>query len=433
MSLACRRKSRYRFQPLNKDIAMNEHSKLSNRRRWAAAGVAAAVIATTAAMLGLSSHAEAPAAQAAAPAVPVSAAQVLQQDVTLWNEFSGRLEAVQRVDVQPRVSGAVQAVHFKEGALVRAGDLLFTVDPAPYVAEVDRAEAQVVAAKARMAYTQSESERATRLWDERAIAQKEYDERVNARREADANLRAAQAALQTAKLNLGYTQVKAPVSGRVGRIEVTVGNLVSSGAGAPVLTTLVSVDPMYASFDADEQIVAQALQGLQSASQGRSTRALIETIPVQMGVGTSGGTPYAGHLQLIDNQVDAKSGTVRVRAVFGNVDGTLMAGQFARIRMGQPQTTQAVLINERAVGTDQSKKFVLVIGADNKAEYREVQLGAPVDGLRVVTSGLKAGERIVVNGLQRVRPGVVVAPQDVPMDAKAELADGRGAAKQPTV
>lgn len=410
---------------------MNEHFKLSHRRGWAAVGVAAAVIATTAAMLGLqSSHAEAPAAQAAPAGVPVSAAQVLQQDVTLWNEFSGRLEAVQRVDVQPRVSGAVQSVHFKEGALVKAGDLLFTVDPAPYAAEVDRAEAQVVAAKARMAYTQSESERATRLWDERAIAQKEYDERVNARREAEANLRAAQAALQTARLNLGYTQVRAPVSGRVGRIEVTVGNLVSSGAGAPVLTTLVSVDPMYASFDADEQVVAQALQGL---SQGRGTRAVIESIPVQMGVGTSGGTPYAGHLQLIDNQVDARSGTVRVRAVFGNVDGTLMAGQFARIRMGQPQTTQAVLINERAVGTDQSKKFVLVIGEGNKAEYREVQLGAPVDGLRMVTSGLKAGERIVVNGLQRVRPGVVVAPQDVPMDAKAELAEGRSAAKQPTV
>lgn len=383
-------------------------------------------------MLGLqASHAEAPAQQAAAPAVPVSVAQVLQQDVTLWNEFSGRLEAVQRVDVRPRVSGAVQAVHFKEGALVKAGDLLFTVDPAPYTAEVDRAEAQVVAARARMAYTQSESERATRLWDERAIAQKEYDERVNAQREADANLRAAQAALQTARLNLGYTQVRAPVSGRVGRIEVTVGNLVSAGAGAPVLTTLVSVDPMYASFDVDEQVVASALQGLRATGEGRSTRALIESVPVQMGVGTGDGTPYAGHLQLIDNQVDAKSGTVRVRAVFGNADGTLMAGQFARIRMGQPQSTQAVLINERAVGTDQSKKFVLVIGDGNKAEYREVQLGAPVDGLRVVTSGLKAGERIVVNGLQRVRPGVVVAPQDVPMDAKAELADGRSAAKQP--
>ena len=410
---------------------MNDHSKFSTRGRWAAAGVAAAVIATTAAMLGLqTSHAEAPAPQAAAPAVPVSVAQVLQQDVTLWNEFSGRLEAVQRVDVRPRVSGAVQAVHFKEGALVKAGDLLFSVDPAPYAAEVDRAEAQVVAARARMAYTQSESERAARLWDERAIAQKEYDERVNAQREADANLRAAQAALQTAKLNLGYTQVKAPVSGRVGRIEVTVGNLVSAGAGAPVLTTLVSVDPMYASFDVDEQIVANALQGLQAAGEGRSTRALIETIPVQMGVGASGGTPFAGHLQLIDNQVDAKSGTVRVRAVFGNADGTLMAGQFARIRMGQPQSTQAMLINERAVGTDQSKKFVLVIGEGNKAEYREVQLGAPVAGLRVVTSGLKAGERIVVNGLQRVRPGAVVAPQEVPMDAKAELAEGRRAAKQ---
>jgi len=411
---------------------MNDNTQPSLRRRWwAAAGVAAAITATAGAVLGLQpSHAEAPAQHAAPPAVPVSVAQVLQQDVTLWNEFSGRLEAVQRVDVRPRVSGAVQAVHFKEGALVKTGDLLFTVDPAPYAAEVDRAEAQVVAARARMAYTQSESERATRLWDERAIAQKEYDERVNAQREADANLRAAQAALQTARLNLGYTQVKAPVSGRVGRIEITVGNLVSSGAGAPVLTTLVSVDPMYASFDVDEQIVANALQGLEDTRKGRSARAMIETIPVQMGVGVNGATPYAGHLQLIDNQVDAKSGTVRVRAVFGNADGILMAGQFARIRMGQPQSTQAVLINERAVGTDQSKKFVLVIGDGNKAEYREVQLGAPVDGLRVVTTGLKAGERIVVNGLQRVRPGVVVAPQDVPMDAKAELADSRPA-KQP--
>lgn len=402
---------------------MNDHSKISARRRWwAAAGIAAAVTATAGAVFGLqTSHAEAPAPHAAAPAVPVSVAQVQQQDVTLWDEFSGRLEAVQRVDVRPRVSGAVQAVHFKEGALVKPGDLLFTVDPAPYAAEADRAEAQVVAAKARMAYTQSESERATRLWEERAIAQKEFDERVNAQREADANLRAAQAALQAARLNLGYTQVRAPVAGKVGRVDVTVGNLVSAGAGAPVLTTLVSVNPMYASFDADEQIVAKALQSLR---EGKSARALIESIPVQMGVGTSGATPYTGHLQLIDNQVDAKSGTVRVRAVFDNADGALMAGQFARIRMGQPNSQQALLINERAVGTDQSKKFVMVIGEGNKAEYREVQLGAPVNGLRVVTGGLKAGERIVVNGLQRVRPGVEVAPQDVPMSAKTELAGG---------
>ncbi|MPN29728.1 Efflux pump periplasmic linker BepF [bioreactor metagenome] len=192
---------------------------------------------------------------------------------------------------------------------------------------------------------------------------------------------------------------------------------------------------MYASFDADEQIVTNALQGLKEAG-GKSARAFIESIPVQMGVGTSGDTPYKGHLQLIDNQVDAKSGTVRVRAVFDNVDGTLMAGQFARIRMGQPHSQEALLINERAVGTDQSKKFVLVVGEGNKAEYREVQLGAPVDGMRMVTSGLKAGERIVVNGLQRVRPGVVVAPQEVPMTAKSEMteenAQARAAVKKPT-
>jgi multidrug efflux system membrane fusion protein len=358
---------------------------------------------------------------------------VVQQDVALWDEFSGRLEAVQRVDIRPRVAGAVQAVHFREGALVKQGDLLVTVDPAPYVAEVDRAEAQVVAAQARLSYTRSEMERAARLLQESAIAQREHDERVNAQREADANLRAAQAALQTAKLNLGYTQVRAPVAGRVGRIEVTVGNLVSAGASAPVLTTLVSVSPIYASFDTDEQVVARAIDGLDGGKGTQGGRARIESIPVQMGTGTAGSTPFSGHLQLIDNQVDARSGTVRVRAVFDNADGSLMPGQFARIRMGQAQSTSAVLINERAVGTDQNKKFVMVVGEGDKAEYREVQLGAPVDGLRVVTSGLKAGERIVVNGLQRVRPGAVIAPQEVPMAAKAELAGDSvpAAAKQP--
>jgi len=405
----------------------------SARRWWTAAGAAVALAAAGGAVFGLgTSHAEAPQAAAAPPAVPVSVAAVVQQEVSLWDEFSGRLQAVQRVDVRPRVAGALQAVHFREGALVRQGDLLFTVDPAPFAAEVDRAAAQVAAAQARVSYTRSEMERATRLWEERAIAQREHDERMNAQREADANLHAAQAALQAARLNLGYTQVRAPVSGRVGRIEVTQGNLVAAGAGAPVLTTLVSVSPIYASFDTDEQIVARALDGLRG---GQGARAQIERIPVQMGTGTAGGTPHAGHLQLIDNQVDARSGTVRVRAVFDNADGALMPGQFARIRMGQARSAQAVLINERAVGTDQSKKFVMVVGEGNKAEYREVQLGAPVDGLRVVTSGLKAGERIVVNGLQRVRPGAAIAPQEVPMAAKAEQGgDARqahAAAKQP--
>lgn len=404
----------------------------SSRRWWTAVGAATVVVVAGGAALGLqTSHAEAP-VHAAPSAIPVSVAAVVQQDVALWDEFSGRLEAVQRVDVRPRVAGAVQSVHFREGALIKQGDLLFTLDPAPYTAEVDRAQAQVVAAQARLSYTRSEMERATRLLQESAIAQREHDERVNAQREADANLRAAQAALQTAKLNLSYTQVRAPVAGRVGRIEVTMGNLVASGASAPVLTTLVSVSPIYASFDTDEQIVVRALDSLEGGKGGRTR---IDRIPVQMGTGTAGRTPHAGHLQLIDNQVDARSGTVRVRAVFDNADGALMPGQFARIRMGQAQSTSAVLINERAVGTDQNKKFVMVVGEGNKAEYREVQLGAPVDGLRVVTSGLKSGERIVVNGLQRVRPGAVIAPQDVPMAAKTELAgegkQARGAVAQP--
>lgn len=420
---------------------MDHNTLLSSPRRrwWAAAGALAAAAAVAGgASLGLrDSHAESAPAGGAPAGVPVSVAAVLQKDIALWDEFSGRLEAVQRVDVRPRVAGALLAVHFREGALVRQGDLLFTVDPAPYAAEVDRAEAQVAAAQARLSYTRSELERSTRLLRESAIAQREHDERQNAHREADANLRAAQAALQTARLNLSYTQVRAPVAGRVGRIEVTVGNLVAAGAGAPVLTSLVSVSPIYASFDTDEQIVVKALQDLQSGSKGQSARQLIERIPVQMGTGTSGGTPYNGHLQLIDNQVDARSGTVRVRAVFDNADGSLIPGQFARIRMGQARNTQAVLINERAVGTDQSKKFVMVVAEGNKAEYREVTLGAPVDGLRVVTSGLKAGETIVVNGLQRVRPGAVLAPQAVPMAAKAEVPGERkqaqGASKSPAV
>ena len=246
---------------------------------------------------------------------------------------------------------------------------------------------------------------------------------MNALRESEANLRAAQAALQSARLNLGYTQVRAPVAGRVGKSEVTVGNLVAAGPGAPVLTTLVSVNPIYASFDADEQVVARALKDA-STSPGKR----LQSIPVEMSTSVDS-TSLRGHLQLVDNQVNAKSGTVRVRAVFDNKDGTLMPGQFARLRMGQSATTAALLINERAVGTDQSKKFVMVVGPDNKAVYREVSLGSTANGLRIVTSGLSAGERIVVNGLQRIRPGALIDPQPALMEAGHEPAQPKVLAK----
>jgi multidrug efflux system membrane fusion protein len=384
-------------------------ARTASRNRLLIVMVAVAALATIAGgVAGLKSLNAQPAAAAAPPpATPVSVATVAESDVAIWDEFSGRLEAIERVDIRSRVAGALQSAHFREGAMVKQGDLLITIDPAPYAAEVDRAEAQVVAAQARVTYTKSEQERARRLWEDSAIAQRELDERVNAQREAQANLRGAQAALQSARLNLGYTRVRAPVAGRVGRLEVTVGNLVASGPGAAVLTTLVSVSPIYASFEADEQIVSRAL------------RSELSRIPVQMGTAATADTPYKGQLQLVDNQVDAKSGTVRLRAVFDNKDGTLLPGQFARLRMGHAKSSAALLISERAIGTDQSKKFVMVVGEDNKAQYREVTLGASANGLRIVTAGLQPGERIVVNGLQRVRPGSLVAPQQVEMLAKS--------------
>jgi multidrug efflux system membrane fusion protein len=297
---------------------------------------------------------------------------------------------------------------------VKRGDLLVMIDPAPYAAEVERAQAQVVAAQARLSYAKIERERAQQLWEERFIARTRVDERLNAEQEAEANLRAAQAALQSARLNLGYTGVRAPVSGRVGKLEITVGNLVAAGPGAPVLTTLVSVDPIYASFEADELVVARALKDL--------PRGRLREVPVEMETVTNGGAQFRGHLQLVDNQVDTRSGTVRVRAVFDNKDGGLIPGQFVKVRMGRARTEQAVLVSERAIGTDQSKRFVLVVGPDDRALYREITLGGTANGQRIVSSGLQPGERIVVNGLQRVRPGALIAPQP------AETAAARPAA-----
>jgi multidrug efflux system membrane fusion protein len=378
--------------------------------------IVAATIAAVAVLSGSAFYLRSSSAQpkAAAPqpqAMPVPVAVIEEHEVITWDEFSGRLEAVERVDVRSRVAGQVKSVHFTEGALVKREDLLVTIDPEPYAAEVDRAQAQVVAAQARVNYTKSERERAQRLWDESAIARRELDERVNAAQEASANLSAAQAALTSAKLNLSYTQVRAPVSGRVGRLEVTVGNLVAAGPGAPVLTTLVSVNPIYASFEADEHVVLRTLQDGQKA------------IAVEAETVTNGGKQLRGRLQLIDNQVSTRSGTVRVRAVFDNKDGSLIPGQFVKIRMGRAKAEPALLVSERAIGTDQDKRFVFVVGHDDKAIWRQVTLGGTANGQRIVTAGLEPGERIVVNGLQRVRPGAQLAPQPAapagtPGDAK---------------
>jgi multidrug efflux system membrane fusion protein len=384
----------------------------SNDKRWALWGAGIGLVASVsgaALYFDMPRHAVASETATAAPAaIPVTVATVQARDITAWQEFSGRLEAIDRVEVRPRVAGAILSVHFREGALVKPGDLLVTIDPAPYEAAVSQAQAQVASAQAKLDLAKVELDRGQRLSDNRTISQSDFDQRSGTFNEAQADLKAAQAALQTAQLNLDYTQVRAPIAGRVGKLAVTVGNLVAAGSASPALTTLVSVDPIYAGFNANEQVVTQALSQLPA---GDAAAPPVEQIPVQIGTTSDDGTPIAGKLQLIGNEVDAASGTVGVRGVFSNPGGRLIPGQFVRVRMGQPKAENRLLITDRAIGTDQDKKFVFVVGADNKIAYRQITVGDVNDGMRIVESGLNVGDRIVTNGLQRVRPGALVDPQ----------------------
>lgn len=353
----------------------------------------------------------APSATAKAAAT-VDIAAVVSRAITEWQQYSGRLEAVERVEIHPQVSGILTAVHFKDGSLVKKGDLLFTIDPRPFAAEVARAEAQLAGAEARAAYTAGDLARGERLLADNAIARRDFEEKQNAAREAGANLQAAKAALKLSQLNLEYTRITAPISGRVSRAEVTVGNLVAPDNG-PALTSLMSADRIYAAFDVDEQSYLKVING----AKGKA-------LPIHLGLADNSDFALEGRLSSVDNRLDSSSGTIRLRALVDNPDGRLLPGLYARIRLGGASQREALLIDEKAVGTDQDKRFVLVVGANNQATYREVRLGNMQDGLRIVDSGLQAGERIVVNGLQRVRPGDTVQPQLVPMGAAAPAAKG---------
>lgn len=350
--------------------------------------------------------------QPAEAATPVSVARVESRDMRAWKAFSGRLEAIGRVEVKARVSGQIKSVHFREGALVEKGALLVTIDPEPFEAEVARRAAEVAAAQARLDLARNDLDRGRKMTAISTISQRDLDARDSAVREGEATLDAARAALQTSRLDLGYSQVRAPISGRVGKIEITEGNLVSSGPGAPALVRLVSVDPIYASFDADEGAVARALESLPQAGDRTDN---LSAIPVEIeGSGK-------GELAYVDPSVDAATGSVRLRATFANPGGRLMPGQFARVRLGTAKEEPTLLVSERAVAADQDRKYVLVVGDDNRAVYREVTLGATTDGLKIVVSGLKAGERVVVEGLQKLKPGALVAPEPVAMDTRAPL------------
>lgn len=331
---------------------------------------------------------------------PVSVAEVVARKVRSWQEFSGRLVAINQVEVRPRVSGIIDKVHFEDGAMVNKDDVLFTIDPRPFQTVYN-------SASARASLAESELKRAQKLISEKAIPQHDYDQRKN-----DAEV--ARAELASAKLNLEYATVKAPISGRVSRAEITVGNLVEATGNAPVLTTVVTSSPIYADFEIDE---ASFMKYAQAGATGQQA---VSQIPVMMAMSGETEALHKGHIESFDNRLNTTSGTIRVRAVFDNADNVLVPGLFARIKLGGPTENDALLITDRAIGTDQSKKFVYVVGEENKVAYREVKLGSLAeDGLRVITDGLKPGDKIVINGTQRVMmPGQPVTPEMVPMDAK---------------
>jgi RND family efflux transporter MFP subunit len=350
------------------------------------------------------------AAEAPAGPPPVQAAKVVLKPVTEFDEFTGRFEAVERVELRPRVSGYVTAARFQQGHEVKKGDILYVIDARPYQATLKHAQAELARARTQLALARSESERAEKLLAKRAISQEEFDARTSGNEQAAAGLQAAEAAVESAALDLSFTEVRAPISGLVGRAEITAGNLVT--AGQTLLTTVVSVDPIYVSFDGDEQVYLK-YQGLEQRGELKSQRNAGN--PVWAGVANEEGTPHEGKLVFLDNELDPNTGTIHARGLFANRDRRFTPGMFARVKLIGSGQYDALLINDSAVGTDQSVKFVLKVGAQNKIEYTPVKLGPLIDGLRVVREGLKADDVIVVKGLQMVRPGMPVTPQLVAM------------------
>jgi multidrug efflux system membrane fusion protein len=377
------------------------------------------LVALTAALLATVTLAAcvSPAAQSGPPPAPaVTAAHALARDVTEWNEYTGRLEAVHQVDVRPRVSGLLSSVRFTEGAIVRRGDVLFEIDPRPFQAEVDRLRAELARSRAALSRTRTERDRAERLAAEKAMSAEEHDRRSSSAAEAEAQVSAVEAALRAADLNLEFTRVVAPIGGRVGRAIVTEGNIVSSGPGeATLLATLVSLDPIYASFEVDEQSFL-AFSRARPGTRAGATAAATGWGSIGMALAGEQEFPREGRLQFLDNQLDAATGTIRVRALFANADGALTPGLFVRLRMSGGRSYPGVLVQDQAIGTDLDKRFVYVVGSDKTVAYRPVTLGPLVDGLRVVRSGLEPKDVVLVNGLQRVRPGAKVDAAIQPME-----------------
>jgi multidrug efflux system membrane fusion protein len=363
----------------------------------------ASILLSAAAVSGCTSG-EARNAPAAPPAAQVTTAIVATRELNDWADFTGRLEAVENVAVRPRVGGYVESVQFAEGARVAQGDLLFQIDPRPFKAEVERLSAERDRATAELALARSYADRAERLLAQNATSREEYEQLAANASVAQAKLAAARAALDAAQLNLSFTRVTAPIAGRVSRAVVTAGNLVD---GSTLLTTVVSDSPVYAYFDVDEQTYLDHLHG------GPERR------DVYVGLINEQGYPHRARLDFVDNQIDPTHGTIRARAVLDNADGAFTPGLFARMKLVSAKRFRAALVDDRAIGTDLGRKFVFVVDAQNVVSYRPVETGRSLEGLRVIKSGLESGDVVIVNGLQRVRPGATVNATQVAMDRDA--------------
>jgi len=351
---------------------------------------------------------------AAVQAVPVNTVTMEPQKAQIWSEFSGRLDAVDYAEIRPQVSGRITEIRFQDGQEVKAGDVLFVIDPRPFEAAVAKAAADLQQARTNASLAKANLARADSLKKAGAIALQSYDQAANASAVADAAIGAAQAALTQARLDVDHAYVKAPISGRVSRAEITVGNLVQAQNNAPLLTSIVSNNGIYADFDVDEQTFIRDIH------PAAGTQALQHKIPVELTLPGGGPRVYKGFIESFDNHIDTGSGTIRARARFDNADGTLVPGMFVSVRMADAASSDVLLVPERALGTDQSKHFVFVVDGAGKATFREVTLGAVVDGKRVVTSGLSRGDKVIVDGIQHIQPGALVAARDISTQVAAQ-------------
>jgi membrane fusion protein, multidrug efflux system len=367
----------------------------------------AAITASAVVVYSNTAHdARASAALTVPAGLSVAVNQLEPKTVSPYAEFSSRINAVDYAEIRPQVSGRITEIRFHDSEHVNAGDILLVIDPRPYQAAVDKAQADLTTAINNAKFAQAERERGNQLVKSNWLSQETFDQRTNADEVAKAAVQSAQAALESAQINLDYAYVKAPISGRVSRAEITVGNLVGEPTTAPpVLTSIVSDNGVYADFEVDQQTY---LNNVRNFGQSHAAQ---QKIPVDVVVRGNEDRLYRGHIYSFDNRIDTGSGTIRARARFDNTDGGLIPGMFVSVRMGSGVIDDALLVPESAIGNDQSKRFVFVVGDGNKAEYRSVALGPQVDGDRVVLTGLKAGDRVILDHLQRLAPGAPVVPQ----------------------